>query len=387
LNFTFSPEELALQKEVREFLKKEMPPQVTWEVEHEKGWEGPYTREFVKKLGAKHWLTAAWPKEYGGLGANYMQRYIIGEELSAAGGPRTLIGSTMAGPTILLYGSEEQKKEYLPRIARGEIEFALGYTEPEAGSDMANLDIRAVDMGDHFVINGQKLFNTGCHYSDYHWLGARTDPKAPKHKGISLIIVDFKTPGISLDPIITMADYRTNAVYYDNVKVPKKNLVGELNKGWTQIATAVDLERTYETGGIERKFHHLLEYCRNTRRKGQPLTEDIEIRHKLSKMAVEIEVLKLLAVRLACILNKGKVPNYEAAMAKLFGSELEQRLSEMGMEILGLYGQLREGDPRAPMDGSIELYHRMTVRWTIVRGSSEIMRNLIANRGLNMPRG
>jgi len=386
LDFQFSPEELALQKEVRDFLKNEMPPQVPYEVEHEMGWEGPYTREFIKKLGAKHWLTASWPKEYGGLGANYMQRYIIGEELSAAGGTRTLIGATMAGPTILLYGSEEQKKEYLPRIARGEIEFALGYTEPEAGSDMANLDIRAVEMDDHYLINGQKLFNTGCHYSDYHWLGARTDPKAPRHRGISLFIVDFKSPGISLDPIITMAGYRTNAVYYDNVRVPKKNMVGEKNKGWYHIATALDFERTYESGGIERKFLSLVEYCRNTRRKGQPLTEDIEIRHKLSKLAVEIEVLKLFAVRLACIINKGTVPNYEAAMAKLFGSELEQRLSQTGMEILGLHCQLREGDQHAPMNGQMELYHRMTVRWTIVRGSSEIMRTLIATRGLGMPR-
>ena len=163
-------------------------------------------------------------------------------------------------------------------------------------------------------------------------------------------------------------------------------MVGEKNKGFYQIATAVDLERIYEVGGIERKFHHLLEYCRNTRRKGQPLSEDLGTRRKLSKLAVEIEVLKLLAMRLAFIINKGKVPNHEAAMAKLFGSELEQRLSETGMEILGLYGQIVEGDKYAPMGGWLELYHRMCVRWTIVRGSSEIMRNIIAQRGFNLPR-
>jgi alkylation response protein AidB-like acyl-CoA dehydrogenase len=387
LDFSYSAEELALQKEVREFLKNDMPPQVPYEVEHEKGWEGPYTRAFVRRLGAKGWLTPSWPREYGGLGATYMQRYIIGEEMSYFGGPRTLIGATMAGPTILLYGTEEQKKEFLPPVARGEIEFALGYTEPEAGSDLAAMDIRAVEKDDHYLINGQKIFNTGCHYSDYHWLGARTDPQAPRHRGISLFIVDLKSPGISLDPIITMAGYRTNAVYYDNVRVPKKNMVGEKNKGWYQIATALDFERTYEAGGVERQFHVLLDYCRHTRRCGQPVTQDIKVRQKLAKIAVEIEVLKLFAVRLACLLNKGTVPNYEAAMAKLFGSELEQRLSQTGAEILGLYCQLQEGDKLAPMDGRLELYHRMTVRWTIVRGSSEIMRTLIATRGLGMPRG
>lgn len=385
MDFRFTDAELAFQKEVRDFLDKELTPEVSSEVEHDAGW-APHTRAFVHKLGAKGWLTPSWPKEYGGMGATYMQRYIIAEELALRAGPRVLIGATMAGSCIMLYGSEEQKKKYLLPIARGEIEFALGYTEPESGSDLANLDIRAVESGDCYIINGQKIFNTGCHYSDYHWLGARTDTTVPRHKGISLFIVDLKSPGISLSPIITMADYRTNAVYYDNVRVPKENMVGQKNKGWQQILTALEFERTYEVGSVERFYNLLLSYCRQTHRLGKPLTEDPMVRQKLSRLAVELEVLKMFAMHLAWMLNKGVIPPYQAAMAKLYGSELEQRLAQASMEIMGLYGQLQEGSALVPVDGRLELNYRAVVRWTIVRGSSEIMRNLIATRGLGLPR-
>ncbi len=385
LDFHFSDEELTFQKEVKEFLDRELTPETSYETEHEVGW-GPHTRTFLKKLGAKGWLAPSWPTEYGGMGATYMKRYIIAEELSRRAGPRTLVGATMAGPCIMMFGTEEQKKKYLLPIARGEIEFALGYTEPEAGSDLAALQIKAEEKSDHYLINGQKLFNTGCHYSDYHWLGARTDSTGPGYKGISLFIVDFKSPGLTLSPIMTMADYRTNAVYYDNVRVPKENMVGQKNRGFYHILTALDFERTYEAGQVERFFDILLKYCRETRRNGKPLTQDFQVRQKLARLAVDIEVLKVFAKRLAWLLNQGKIPGADAAMAKLYGSELEQKSSQIGTEIAGLFSQIQEGSPCAPLDGYLELYYRACVRWTIVRGSSEIMRNLIATRGLGLPR-
>jgi len=229
MDFGFSKEEEAFRQVVRDFLKKEVTPEIIKEGESGIGW-GPHTWGLVRKLGARGWLTPTWPKEYGGLGLPSIYRFIIHEELDYAEAlphEALTVGAGVAGPTIMLYGSEEQKRDYLPRIARGEIEFALGYTEPQAGSDLASLQIKAEERGDHYVFNGQKVFNTRCHFSQYHWIAARTDPNVVKHRGISLFIVDLSSPGITLRPLWGIDGTRTNEVFYDNVIVPKKNLVGE----------------------------------------------------------------------------------------------------------------------------------------------------------------
>lgn len=385
MDFAFTPEEEAFRQEVRRFLEKELTPEVVEEVESGMGL-GPHARQFLRKMGAKGWLCPSWPRQYGGLGGTYVQRFIIKEEVAYYGGPHTLVGVDMAGPTILLFGSEELKQEYLPRIAGGEVEFALGYTEPQAGSDLAALEIRAVEEGDYFVMNGQKMFNTACHYAEYHWLGARTDPTVAKHRGISLFVVDLNTPGITIRPLWTMAGWRTNEVFYDNVKVPKKNLVGEKNRGWYHIATALDFERTYTVGQMRRLFEKLVQYCRQTKHNGEALSKNPLVRHKLAELAIEIEIAYLFACRIAWMLNSGTVPNYEAAMVKAFGSELEQRLANAGTQILGLYGQLQSGSKWVPLGGSMEYRYRETVRSTITRGTSEVMRNIVALRGLGLPR-
>jgi alkylation response protein AidB-like acyl-CoA dehydrogenase len=271
----------------------------------------------------------------------------------------------------------------LPRIARGETEFALGYTEPQAGSDLASLEIKAVENGDYYITNGQKVFNTACHYAEYHWLGVRTDSTAAKHRGISLFIVDLKSPGITIHPIYGMGGWRTNEVFYDNVRVPKKNLVGQLNRGFYHIAVALDLERGGPAGASLRHFEELASYVKQI----SALAKDPQVRQQLSQLAIDVEVTRLLAVRVACMRDSGIVPNYEAAVLKLFRSELDQRLANAGMQVLGLYGQLQTGSKQVPLGGEVEWRYRDSVVETIIAGTSEIQRNIIAMRGLGLPRG
>jgi len=386
MDFALSTEEEAFRREVCEFLDRELTPDVPKELEQGLGL-GPRSWEFLRKMGARGWLTPQWPEEYGGLSAPYFYRYIIGEEVSYRGGPHGMVAAHMAGPTILMFGSDEQKREWLPRIARGEVEFALGYTEPEAGSDLANLQIRAVEDGDDYVMNGQKLFNTACHYAQYHWLGARTDTEGPKHKGVSLFIVPLDSPGITIRPLWEMGGARTNEVFYDNVRVPKKNLVGQKNRGFYHIMTALDFERIYQVGEIRRMFERLLRYVKETRHNGGRLAEDPLVRQRVAQLAVELEVAQVLALRVAWMLNRGEVPNYEAAMIKMYGSELNQRLAIRAMEIMGLYSQLIEGSKWAELEGWWEQRYRASIRPLIVRGTSNVQRNIVAMRGLGLPRG
>jgi len=383
VDFALSKEEEAFRREVQDFLNKEVTPEVMEEAESGLGW-GPYTWEFIRKLGAKGWLCPSWPKEYGGLGLPLTYRFLIHEELdySRALLEASMVGANMAGPTIMLYGTEEQKREYLPRIAKGEIEFALGYTEPEAGSDLAALQIRAEEAEDYYVLNGQKLFNTRCHFAQYHWLGARTDASAPKHRGISLFIVDMDSPGITIRPLWTLGGMRTNEVFYDNVLVPKKNLVGEKNRGFYYILTALEFERTLSVGGLRRAFEELVDYVKER----PALKDDLLIRQRIAQIGTELEVAKLFVYRLAWLQSRRIAANYEAAALKLFGSELWQRLANSAMDILGLHGRLQSNSKWAPLNGSVERRCRESLFLTFAGGTSEVMRNIIATRGLGLPR-
>jgi alkylation response protein AidB-like acyl-CoA dehydrogenase len=292
------------------------------------------------------------------------------------------VGAGMAGPIILRHGNEDQKNDYLPRIARGEIEFALGYSEPQAGSDLASLELKAEDMGNYFLINGQKMFNTRTHYAQYHWLGARTESAGPKHKGISLFIVDLKIPGISITPDWTVGNMRTNQVFYDDVKVPKEAMVGEKNKGFYYILEALDYERVSTTAGLERDFDEIMNYIKKIEKGKDPV-----IRQKVAELAIDIESARLLSLRVASILNNGVVPNYEASMLKMVVSETEQKLVNTAMQVLGPYSQIREGIKWAPLNGKFEWRYRDSLEALVTRGTSEIMRNIIAQRGLGLPRG
>lgn len=388
MDFEFTKEEEALLEEVRGFIRKETTPELLAETE-ELGaiYGGKEGRKFIQKFALRGWLTPDWHKEYGGMGASEMVTYMIRDELAYAGLPIYFVAAHMAGPIILRRGSEELKKEFLGPIARGEIEFALGYTEPQAGSDLASLNIRAEDKGDFFLINGQKTFNTHCHVADYHWLAARTDFEGPKHKGVSMIIVDLKSPGITIRPLITMAGWRTNEVYYDDVMVPKKQMVGEKNRGFYYLMEALDFERMFPPSAYRKIFEEIVEYAKRTLVDGQPLSKNPLIRQKLAEMAIQLDVAKLLYYQLAHILDRKLIPNYQSSMEKMFATEVAQRITNTGMEVLGLHGQLKKGSKWAPLFGRVEHLYRWSVVETIYAGTSEIQRNIIADRGLALPRG
>lgn len=388
MEFRFSPEDEAFRSEVRKFLEaeKSLAEKVRWEEALGKGW-GPYTWEFMKKAGARGYLTPSWPKEYGGLGTSHMQRYIVAEEMAYTVGRIAAVGVSMAGPVILRFGSEQQKKEFLPRIARGEIEFALGYTEPEAGSDLASLRINAVKKGDHYIINGQKVFNTACHYANYHWLGARTDTTVKKHKGISMFIVDMNSPGITVRALTGLGKVRTNEVFYDDVKVPASRLVGEENRGWEYLTAALANERTWLAGENVFELEELIHYARNTRREGKRLIDDPKTRSEITQLAVEIEVARLFGLRIACMVEKGNIPTYESSMTKMWGSETAYRLSSEWMKLLGNRAQLDIGSKEAFENGRIgRIFYNRSSRSVMTAGTSEVQRNIIAMT-IGLPRG
>lgn len=387
MDFSFSPEEQKVLDEVREFLQSESTPELLDET-HELGfiYGGEEGRKFIKKFAAHGWLTPNWPKEYGGLGTSAVLTFAIREEMAMAGVPLIFVGAHMAGPTIMHFGSDEMKDEWLLPLARGDYEFALGYTEPQAGSDLSSLNIRAVDKGDHFVITGQKTFNTHSHVADYHWLAAITDPEAKRYQNMSMIIVDLKSPGITIRPLITMAGWQTNEVFYDDVIVPKKNLVGQMNMGFYYLMHALDFERMFPLAAYGRIFYKYLQYALEKKVNGDPLSKNPLIRQKLAQIAIELEANKLLYYRLAHMLDRGQVPNYQSSMQKLFATEVAQNIANTGMEILGHFGQLKKGSAEAVLGGIMEQIYRTSVVETIYAGTSEIQRSIIALRGLELPR-
>jgi alkylation response protein AidB-like acyl-CoA dehydrogenase len=385
MDFEFSAEEQNVLKEVRAFLESEITPELKAEsLAIGYCYGGELGRKFVRKFAANGWLVPNWPKEYGGLGASAMLTFAIKEELAYIM-PLIFVAAHMAGPTILHFGSDEMKKQWLLPIARGEVEFALGYTEPWAGSDLSALTIEAKDQGDHFVLNGQKTFNTHTHVADYHWLATITDADAKRYQNMSMMIVDLKTPGITIRPLITMAGWQTNEVFYDDVVVPKENLVGEMNQGFYYLMAALDYERMFPLGGYRRLFDEIVQYTKETVVAGQPLSKDPLIRQKMAQMAIELEANKLIFYRLAHIIDEGKIPNYETSMQKLFATELAQKITNTGMEVLGLYGQLKRESKWAALSGQVEHHYRWSVVETIYAGTSEIQRNIMALRGLKLP--
>ena len=386
MDFKFTAEEQKIVNEVHELIAREKTPELIKELDLLGGiFGGPESKKIIQKIGEKGWLCPTWPKEYGGIESSEMLRFAVMDEIAYSGLPSIYVGACMAGPTILKLGSEEMKSRLLPDIAHGKVEYALGYTEPQAGSDLASLEIRAEEKGDYFVLNGQKMFNTSSHVADYHWLAARTDPNVAKHKGISLMVVDLKSPGITIRPMITMAGWRTNEVFYDDVKVPKTSLVGEINRGFYYIMMALDFERMFTVGHLRHLFEELVEYVKEIMVNGSPLGKNHVVRQKLAEIAIELEASQLLYYQLAYLLDMGKTVNYQASMQKVFASEMSQHLTSVGMQIMGLCGQLQAGSKYVPLGGRFEWEYRSSIIETIYGGTSEIQRNIIALRGLGLP--
>lgn len=391
MDFALTDEQKAFQQKVSAFLDAEVTKGVVEESLAGLGW-GPYSWEFVRKLGSKGWLAPSFPVKYGGLGLSRIYRFIMQYELDYRNALQTLpgiglVGVDMAGPVILRHGSEELKREILPKISRGEIEFALGYSEPDAGSDLSMIGISAVEDGDDFVINGQKTFNTGCHFSQYHWLAARTASDVSSHKGISLFVVDLKTPGITINPMWEISDVRTNEVFYDQVRVPKKYLVGEKDNAWYYMTEALNRERLFVTGTIERIFEKLFEYAKNTQKNGRVISNDPAVRGKLADLRIEINIARNLVRQVVWLQDQEKNFGEETSIQKLFVTELYNRVARVGLEILGPFGQLRKNSKYAVLgDDAMEHFFRSVYVLNIGAGTSEIMRNVIATRGLGLPR-
>ncbi|RLB40666.1 MAG: acyl-CoA dehydrogenase [Deltaproteobacteria bacterium] len=391
MDFGYSEKEEEFRRRLCKFLDENLTEEIARQNWEDKG-VGPEAREFSRKLAANGFLGMSWPKEYGGKGLSPIYDFILLDELGKRWGAHVPldVGYTMVGPTILRRGSEKLKKEFLPKIIAGEIEFCLGYTEPNAGSDLASMKMRAEDKGDYFLINGQKTFNTECHYAEYHWLAARTDfdPEKPKHKGISLFIVDLDSPGITVRPLITMSGERTNEVYYDDVKVPRERMVGEKNKGFYYMMEAIASERNqvFIPMRLYPILQELISYAKNTKYNGKPLASDPVIRDKLAQAAIELEVACVLADHSRWLESNELPMTYEPEVTKIFTSELEQRLIDIGIQILGLYGPLTEESKWAPLRGRIAWYYLHSFMTTIGAGTSEIGRSVIAQRGLGLPR-
>ncbi|MCH7837321.1 MAG: acyl-CoA dehydrogenase family protein [Chloroflexi bacterium] len=388
MDFSDTPEDAAFRREVQEFVAKELPPDMRAPDEMTLGvgvGEDPRDMEWLKKLATRGWVAPSWPTEYGGAGLPAMQQFIFNEEMARARAPRpNYIAIGMVGPTTIVHGTEEQKSEHLPGILSGEIYWCQGFSEPESGSDLASLQTRAVEDGDDFIINGQKIWTSGAHRADRMIMLARTDSDGPKHKGLSYFFLDMHAPGVTVRPLTNMAEMHSfNEVFFDNVRVPKKDMLGELNRGWYVALTTLAFERSgiVNAVALQQLLGEIVEATRPYRRAG-----DVHARNELADRAIEVQVAIMLSHRVASVQAKGQMPIQEASITKLFCSELGQRIARTAVGLAGLYGQLGPGSPWAPLMGRIERTYLIQVGATLAGGTSEIQRNIIATRGLGLPR-
>ncbi len=382
MNFHLNPEQAAFQQEVVDFIEHGLPP--GWDQEHSSFEEGlAIEREVMTRLASKHWLALPWPKEYGGLGASPMQQLIFNEQMAYHGVPGTVnMGVAWVGPVVMLYGREDQKQQYLSRIADGSDLWCTLYSEPGAGSDLAAMQTRAVRDGDDYIINGQKIWTSFGHYADWGWLAARTDPDVPKHKGISTFAIKMDTPGITIRPLVNMAGtHEFNEIFFEDVRVPATNLVGEENRGWYNVAVGLDFERSSigATSNSRRIVDDLVRYL-----KEQKPRIDSAVKHRLVDEAIGVSLLRNMAYYIASEQERtGIAPTREAQMAKLFGAELQQRIATTALQIFGMEGQASPGGSRA---APYQYTLLRSVANTIEGGTSEIQRSVIATRGLGLPR-
>jgi alkylation response protein AidB-like acyl-CoA dehydrogenase len=388
MDFKFTEEQEAFRQEVRNFLEEEL----------RKGsytpscdaWIQGYSPEFTKKVAEKGWIGLTWPEEYGGQGRSNIDRLILTEEMLRYGAPTAChwFGDRQIGRSIIAFGTEEQKKELLPKILRGEAYVGLGMSEPEAGSDLASLKTRAVEDGDDYIIDGQKMWTSCAGFMNYIYLVARTDPDAPKHRGISEFIIRADLPGITIQPTIDITGSEAwGEVFYDGVRVPKSGLIGEKNRGFYQILNQLD----YERAGLERLmgnyplFDAIIQFTKETRHNGKPLSQDTLIRQKLAQLQIEFDVGRLLTYRVVLVMDEGRAPNVEAAMAKAYCTTFEQRLASVATEILGLYGQLLAESKWAPVLGMAPHSFLGSKGYSLQAGTTEVLKNIVATRGLGLP--
>jgi alkylation response protein AidB-like acyl-CoA dehydrogenase len=384
----YTDAERALVRELRSYFKELVTDELLAEIGGSEGGGPAYTRA-LRKMGADGWLGIGWPKEFGGQGRPAIEQHIFFDEVQRAGFPIPFLTLCTVGPTLMKYGTDEQKAKFLPAILRGELHFAIGYSEPSAGTDLAALRTRAVREGDEYVVNGQKVFTSLAEYADYIWLAVRTAPDAPKHKGISILMVDTKSPGFSLSPIHTLGGNRTNATYYENVRVPASALVGRENEGWKLITTQLNHERVALSapGPVDRLVEETLAWARETHAKdGRRVIDSPWVQANLARARAHVEVLRLLTWRQAWNIDRGKLDAAESSTVKVFGSESFIRIYQWLLEVLGQEGYLKDGSPGARLRGRVERLYRASLTFTFGGGTNEIQRDIIATAGMQMPR-
>lgn len=397
MDFKFTADEEQFLKEVQAFLNEVLPKDwlgVDPDGHNEQANEElhKFDLEIRRRLAAKGWLGLQWPKKYGGHEAPMMKRFILEQELIYRGAPYWAISAAlMTGDMILQFGTEEQKQKFLPAIARGELQWCVGMSEPNAGSDLANLQLRATEEQDCFVLNGQKTWQTGAYYADWSIVYARTDPNVKKQKGITTFLVDLKGPGISMRRIPQITGHPAFCeVFYDNVRIPKANILGTVNGGWSVALFGVGTEKSFGYWLINsgrRDLELLVKYCKETRDvDGRLLSEDPMVRSRLAQLAIELEVGRNLGMRLNWMATKGMPILATACQLRPFGGSILQRLGHLGVQILGLYGQLEEHSKWVRLRGRMEYLYLAAVAMTIEGGTNEASRNTIASVGLGLPR-
>ena len=389
MNFEFSEQERAFEAEVEAFLVAHHDPEVMDEHGEQLSQtvDTPAKRALMRGLAEQGWLGMSWPKQYGGQERSGIYDFMLTEALSRHGAPQPGKSVGIIGKTLIRHGSEKLKSEFLPKIIRGEVEFAIGYSEPQAGSDAANMQLKTKRTEGGWILSGQKTWTTSAHFADWYWVGARTSHDS-KHKGITLFLVPMGHENLEIRPVWTIGDERTNEVFFNDVFVPDDYVVGELNQGFIYISEALDLERfaMMPVGVLEEKVHSLVDWVKDRKRDGEPLKDDPKVRAKVARCRTELEVSRMLQRRVISEALRDGVPTLESSQYKLFMNETGQRVAGRALDIMGAEGQLKAGEEAAPLKGRFERSYRYTVVDTIGGGASEIQKNIIARRGLGLPK-
>jgi alkylation response protein AidB-like acyl-CoA dehydrogenase len=384
----FTEQERALRDQLRAYFREIVTDDVLAEVSEREG-GGPLYTETMRRLGADGWLGIGWPEEYGGRARPAIEQHIFFDEVQRAGFPIPFLTLCTVGPTLIKYGTDAQKREMLPKILRGELHFSIGYTEANAGTDLASLETRAVRDGDCYVVNGQKVFTSLADHADYIWLAVRTDPNAPKHEGISILMVDTKLPGFSQTAIDTLGDNATAVTYYDDVRVPVSMLVGVENGGWKLITNQLNHERValMAPGPAARLIEETAQWARDTELSDGGRVIDVPwVQTNLARAVAKIEVLRLMTWRQAANVERDRLDPAESSTVKVFGSESFMEIYPLLMEVFGPAGYLQAGSPGAVLRGRLERYYRTSLVLTFGGGTNEVQRDIIAMAGLRMPR-
>jgi alkylation response protein AidB-like acyl-CoA dehydrogenase len=388
MHIDYTEEQRALRAELREYFARLITPEVRAKMGGTEN--GPTHKEVIKQMGADGWLGVGWPKEYGGQGRTAVEQLIWFDEARRAGAPIPFVTLNTVGPCLMAKGSEQQKQRFLRGILAGEVHFAIGYSEPEAGTDLASLSTSAVRDGDHYVVNGTKMFTSGADHADYIFLACRTDPDAPKHKGISILIVDTGLPGFSVAPIKTVGQAQTTMTYYENVRVPVEMLVGKENEGWKLITLQLNHERiglAAFSGMGHKLLDDVTEWARKTEGEdGRPVAEKPWVQACLAEAFARLDAMKVMNWRLAWDTERGEVNPTRASAAKVYSTETLIDVYRLLLEVLGPVGTIRDGSPGAVLHGLVEREWRSCQINTFGGGVNEVQREIIAMMGLGLPR-